>query len=229
MNSRMLSRSLCILFVALSLSQCGFLGDMTSGLFPEESTPKMRGRGSIQRSEVRDANSSPGKSSTLLGSERPELDAGLAANGQGLVQQQARAPLASARLSELPGTGNSETTLPGADIRSSGTTDSNVPSSISGLEVTWKIPEKSAEGFVLYYGSEPSRLDSHIRVASDELETLPDAETGAVYRYIIPDVPTQGPLFVALSSYTGSEEGPVSDPIEVKPSASYFTAGSALR
>lgn len=210
-----LGMSLC--FLHLSLSGCAFLGDFSQGLFSDEnsatseSSPLRNGRTSSKLAALKKDATRHSNSTESLNRLQEESNV-----GPSNIAAKEQEPLASASISELSG-------VAGKDSSTSSTalpTSLNGNSSITGLEVTWKIPESPAEGFVLYFGSTPSRLDSHVRVASDELETLPDPDAGALYRYIIPDVPPNGPLFVALSSYTGAEEGPRSEPVEVRKPAS---------
>jgi hypothetical protein len=215
---RMSALGLSFHFLLLNLSGCAFLGDFSQGLFSDEnsatseSSPLRNGRMSSKLAALKKDTTRHSNSAESLNRLQEESNVGADSN----IATKEQEPLASASISELSG-------VAGKDSSTSSTalpTSLNGNSSITGLEVTWKIPESPAEGFVLYFGSTPSRLDSHVRVASDELETFPDPDAGALYRYIIPDVPPDGPLFVALSSYTGAEEGPRSEPVEVRKPAS---------
>jgi hypothetical protein len=195
------------------LTGCAFLEDLGQGLLSDEespSRPSQLGNRRVSRPDDQSRTSDSG-------------DTRVTGNRAGAIQEE---PLASARISALSGReqlagqpGQQPAVQASAIGTLSATGEAPSNGAITGLEVTWKIPEAPAEGFVLYFGGNPSRLESHVRVASDELETLQDPTSGAIYRYIIPDVPPDGPLFVALSSYMGAEEGPRSEAVEVRQAA----------
>ncbi len=93
--------------------------------------------------------------------------------------------------------------------------DQPAATTLSGLEVTWKVPQEQTPSFVIYYGTDSKALSSRIEVATARLETLTDPEQGPLYRYIVPDVPAIGALFVAVAAFDGVSEGPRSDPLPV--------------
>jgi hypothetical protein len=87
----------------------------------------------------------------------------------------------------------------------------------SRIEIIWSIPDQPVDGFVLHYGTEPGQLSSEMKISVADLEKYQDPERGAVYRYILSNVPPNKPVYVALSSYLGDASSSMSEVQEIRP------------
>jgi hypothetical protein len=85
------------------------------------------------------------------------------------------------------------------------------------LEVTWKIPEDPSPQYVIYYGRSPDALLERVEVATTRLETIEDPKEGRLYRHLVPDVPADGELYVAVTAFDGETESPRSNFLSVEP------------
>lgn len=84
------------------------------------------------------------------------------------------------------------------------------------LEVTWKIPDEPSPSYVIYYGKSPEALVERVEVATARLETIEDPKEGRLYRYLVPDVPAEGELYVAITAFDGETESPRSNSLSVE-------------
>ena len=74
---------------------------------------------------------------------------------------------------------------------------------VDGLAVAWEVPSEPTDGFVIRYGTSPQSLDTELSVSVSELRREDDPVYGAVYRYIIEDVPGGKPIYVWIAARRG--------------------------
>lgn len=80
------------------------------------------------------------------------------------------------------------------------------------IQVLWQIPEEQVEGFILYHGKEPERLDQEIKIPVSQVKILHDPQHGRVFSYDISGLSPSETIYVAISAYNGefiSERSPV--------------------
>lgn len=90
-------------------------------------------------------------------------------------------------------------------------------STLSDIEVTWKVPDAPVDGFTIHYGYSPTNISSDVRVEARTLIPEEDPRLGPVYRYRLVNLPKTTPVYVTISAYLGAEESYPSDPMEVQP------------
>lgn len=86
---------------------------------------------------------------------------------------------------------------------------------VSDVTIVWSIPSDPVDGFVLRYGFSREKLEHSRRVAIPELTKSEDPNHGAVYRYILKDLPSDKVIFVAVTAFLQDQESPLSDTYEV--------------
>ncbi|MCI5064897.1 hypothetical protein MRY87_04140 [bacterium] len=85
------------------------------------------------------------------------------------------------------------------------------------VEVLWKIPEETVEGFVLQYGFQENDLPNEVVLELSEIEKYDDPEFGFVYRYVLKNIPPSERIFVRLATRSDGKQTPFSEAFEVAP------------
>lgn len=98
-----------------------------------------------------------------------------------------------------------------------------------GIEFTWEVPSEAVDGFIIRYGSSPSSLSKEITISATDIREEKDPEHGPVYRYLVRDVESAGPLFWSIAAVTGQNISNFSDVLEVKPEPGAENRSSATR
>lgn len=83
------------------------------------------------------------------------------------------------------------------------------------ISISWRIPAQPVDGFILYYGPSPEKLDSQVRVSIEQLAPAKEQEGQQVYRYLLRGVSAGQRTIVAIASYRGNQLSPPSAPMEV--------------
>lgn len=73
------------------------------------------------------------------------------------------------------------------------------------VQLYWKIPAESVEGFILRVKSDKYVKDTVYKVEIKDLEKLDHEQHGFVYGYTLRNVNRHEPLFVSVQSYKGEK------------------------
>ena len=73
---------------------------------------------------------------------------------------------------------------------------------VGDVVLTWRSPPEAAEGFFIYFGYSPDKLNQEKRVSMDEIESLIDEIHGKVFRYVLHGIETKS-LYVSIASFAG--------------------------
>lgn len=91
-----------------------------------------------------------------------------------------------------------------SDSRASSSDAKTVDSKKSqGIQLTWEVPGEAVDGFVIRYGDNKSSLPKEIKLAISQLQEESDPEYGPVYRYVLKDIISAGPMFFSIAAYKG--------------------------
>lgn len=117
-----------------------------------------------------------------------------------------------------PAAQDAQQKAPGSISESDVAVDSRVTSAtrhstVDGIEVTWEVPSEETDGFIIRYGSDPTRMNSEVSVKNAELRREDDSQYGPVYRYVIVGVPSGKSLFVSIAARRGEFLSNFSPPI----------------
>jgi hypothetical protein len=73
----------------------------------------------------------------------------------------------------------------------------------SGVEITWEVPSDPVDGFVIRYGQDRTQLTKEVTLLLSELREERDSQYGSVYRYIVPNLESDGPVYVSVAAFKG--------------------------
>jgi len=85
------------------------------------------------------------------------------------------------------------------------------------VEVLWEISKTPVDGFVVEYQIEGETRKRQVEVPSKDLERYDDATHGYVYRYLIPDIPSNKRVTVRLTAFEGDQLSQPSEAFDVLP------------
>lgn len=85
------------------------------------------------------------------------------------------------------------------------------------IQVVWKIPEESVDGFVIHYGYDRSSLNQEVKLSLSTLERYEDPQNGPVYRYYLSGTESKRSVFLSISAFKDSYVSEPTEIVEVKP------------
>jgi hypothetical protein len=83
-----------------------------------------------------------------------------------------------------------------------------------GLEVTWQVPSEPVDGFIIRYGASRTSLTNEKKLATSEVLREEDLEYGPVYRFTIPDIQDDSPVYVSVAAFKGDRLSDFSEVIQ---------------
>ena len=83
-----------------------------------------------------------------------------------------------------------------------------------GVQLTWEVPGEAVDGFVIRYGDNKNSLPKEIKLTTSQLQEESDPEYGPVYRYVLKDVVSAGPMFFSIAAYKGDRISNFSEILE---------------
>lgn len=83
-----------------------------------------------------------------------------------------------------------------------------------GIQLTWEVPGEAVDGFVIRYGDNKNSLPREIKLTTSQLQEESDPEYGPVYRYVLKDVVSAGPMFFSIAAYKGDRISNFSEILE---------------
>ena len=69
--------------------------------------------------------------------------------------------------------------------------------------MTWEVPSDPVDGFVIRYGQDRAQLSKEVTILLSELRPERDSHYGPVYRYVIPDIAPDEPIYVSVAAFKG--------------------------
>jgi hypothetical protein len=87
----------------------------------------------------------------------------------------------------------------------------------TGIELILEIPREPVDRYVVNYGFEKDKLDSHLEIKISDFEKLEYNEKGYVYRYVIETLPNDRTIYMSLVSMNGEKASAPSEIFEVLP------------
>lgn len=95
-----------------------------------------------------------------------------------------------------------------------------VKEEVPGIELTWEPPSQPFDGFVIHYGFDRSDLSKQLRVPTESITQVVGPQEQSLFRYVIGGVPPEKTVYIAVASFKGAEESPLSEVWEVLPAHS---------
>ena len=87
------------------------------------------------------------------------------------------------------------------------------------IEVVWQIPAEKVDGYVIRYGTEADRLQNEVEVRSEDVQRVHHEKYGDVFRYLIPNQPSDKTVYVSVAAVSKGHESAPSKVFEVAPEA----------
>jgi hypothetical protein len=86
-------------------------------------------------------------------------------------------------------------------------TKNNVPD-FDSVRISWKVPNKGIDGYVIKYGYKPDMLSEKVVIQKEQLILEKTKENGAVYSYFLSNVNPKKNLYFKLHAFTGKVNSP---------------------
>ncbi len=85
------------------------------------------------------------------------------------------------------------------------------------VQLLWQVPTEPVEKYVIYFGWSKDKLDQKVEIPLASLQKIEDPRFGAVYKYLLPDIPVDRTVYVSIAAIHGDIISQPGQVIELKP------------
>jgi hypothetical protein len=77
------------------------------------------------------------------------------------------------------------------------------------IEVIWEIPSGNVEGYIIRYGLARDQMTQEVKLNADEPQKVISSDGIERYRYLLPNIPSDKPLYLSIAAIgAGGESAP---------------------
>lgn len=83
------------------------------------------------------------------------------------------------------------------------------------VELVWEIPSGSVEGYIIRYGLSREQMTQELKLKADEPQKITSADGIERYRYMLPNIPSDKPIYLSIAAIGPNGESAPTEVFEV--------------